>query len=207
MYDSVVERLAGKDRTLSRNEQLFFVILASTATLCAGSACRRDPDAGNADTSSDGVAPKPAELLVFPQALRVEEPSVNDFVERAMTVCAAGDYEKFRLLWSVREEPLTRDEYQQGWQAVQEIRIRALAKAMLSPDPRNGDKQAETAYVILAEVDLDPALRAGRREPTREVVLMMIREHGAWRLAGAPEAMRKWLNEQLSRPTTAPRTP
>ncbi len=149
------------------------------------------------DPQTEAAKQEPAELLLFPDEVRVADPSVNEFVERAMVGCASGDYDRFRLLWSVREDPLPRDDYLEGWQAVQRIKIRAVKRVMLSPDPKLGREKPEAAYAILADVALDPTRPAGRREPNRQVVLTVIREQMAWRLASAPAALRTWMKEQV----------
>ncbi len=151
-----------------------------------------------------GLAAKPTvenqqdSLLVFPDSLYVEDASVNAFVRRAMDVCGRGEYEAFRLLWSTREDPLTRADFETGWQAVQEIRIRALEHVLLAAD-NSADAAAEKrpAYAVFAEVQLDPNLPAGQREPHREVVLMVVREREEWRLGHAPKSVRTWLKERI----------
>ncbi|MGB2988010.1 MAG: hypothetical protein WBE26_19245 [Phycisphaerae bacterium] len=165
--------------------------------LCLVPACRQDDDAAAEDHGADTTQRKRADLLVFPDELRVGDSSVNEFVERMMADCASGDYDKFRLLWSARQDPLPRDEYEQGWQAVLKIRIRALEKVMIAPGTVGELTKDSTAYAILADVSLDPTHRAGKREPHREVVLMVIREHDEWRLAHAPKALRTWIKEQV----------
>jgi len=172
------------------------LILICAALLCFGSACRPDQD-GATDGDQPGAVRKPTDLLVFPSELYAEDASVNAFVIRAMTDCASGDYEKFRLLWSAREEPLPRNEYEQGWQAVQKITIRALEKVILAEDPARGRDESETVYVILADVSLDPTHRAGQREPHREVAMMLVRETDEWRLSRAPKRMRAWIKERV----------
>jgi len=162
-----------------------------------GPVCRRDEDVVQKGAPANIAQKKPADLLVFPSALQTEDISVNAFVKRAMMDCAGGDYDVFRLLWSAREDPLPRGEYEQGWQAAREIRIRALEKVVLSADPTRGRDQDETVYVILANVSLDPTHRAGQREANREVVLMLVREHDTWRLARAPKKMRTWIKERV----------
>ena len=170
---------------------VFFLV----ASVCAHPACRPDDDAAGNDAGNVGTAKRPADLLVFPDALRVADPSVNAFVERAMTSCGSGDYDSFRLLWSVREDPLPRGEYEQGWKAVQRIHIRALEEMALAPNLKLGRDDYETSYIILASILLDPSLRAGQQEPNREVVLQLVREQDAWRLARASKAMRLWVKE------------
>ncbi|UCC31830.1 MAG: hypothetical protein JSU86_06045 [Phycisphaerales bacterium] len=183
---------------MSRPALPMLVSCACITLLCLAPACRRDEDVSQNGTAANDNPKKPPELLVFPSDLRTEDDSVNAFVKHAMTQCASGHYDKFRLLWSAREDPLPRSEYQQGWQAVQEIRIRALQKAMLSADPAHGREEDETVYVIVANVSLDPTHRAGQREANREVALMLVREHDSWRLARAPKKMRAWIKERVS---------
>jgi hypothetical protein len=113
-----------------------------------------------------------------------------------MTTCAGGDYELFRLMWSAREEVLPRDEYEQGWQAVREIRLTRLEKVMLAPNEKQGRTTAQTVYALLADVSLDPEHPAARNEPNRQVALMIVREHDDWKLARAPRTMREWLRNQ-----------
>ena len=175
-------------------------------------ACRRDePEKTSvAASSSNAAKSKQPDLLIFPDELRVADSTVNDFVTKAMTTCAAGEYEAFRLLWSVREDPLPREEFEQGWQAVQTIHVRALEKVMLDADPNAGRTEPETVYALLTEVSLDPTQKAGQKEPQRHVVLMLAREHEQWRLARAPKPMRDWVKEKIapasgeSAPSTIP---
>jgi hypothetical protein len=157
-----------------------------------------EPSTPEAPNNPGMVEPKPANILFFPDEFHVGDETVNDFVRRAMADCASGDYQKFRLLWSTREEPLPRGEYDQGWQAVQEIRIRALQEVILAADPERGRKEDQTVYGLAADVSLDPAHRAGKKEPSREVVLMVVSEQGSWRLARPPKAMRDWIKQRAT---------
>jgi hypothetical protein len=175
-------------------------------------ACRRDePEKTSAASSSDAAKSKQPNLLVFPAELRVADSMVNEFVTKAMTTCGAGQYEAFRLLWSARETPLPREEFEQGWQAVQNIQVRALEKVMLDADPSAGRTEPETVYALLIEVSLDPAQKVGQKESQRLVVLMLTREHEQWRLATAPKPMREWVKKKIaaasveSAPPTIPR--
>ena len=189
-----------------------YVLLAAGAAGAAG--CRRGADRPGAPPPVESETPPPREVLDFPAAPRVEDAEVNAFIERAMKAAASGDYEAFRLLWSVRQEPLAREEYERGWQAVQSIRILALRKAILAGErgkgtgkdaaPTEREREAggsapgETVYLVLAEVALDPEHPAGRRRPQREVALMLVREHDSWRLARPPKVMAAWLRRQYA---------
>lgn len=170
---------------------------AFVVALAGGLACRPDTDGPPKGTQEDQVERKREDLLVFPEALRVADAAVNRFVERAMRVCGDGDYDKFRLLWTAREEPLPRNEYDQGWQAVRKIRIRALQVFRLDEGARDSTGQGDIVYILAAGVSLDPDHPAGRREPERSVILNVVREHDQWRLARAPRPMRIWMEEHL----------
>lgn len=179
--------------------RLAMLVLIGGAPAWMSTACRRDES-----VASQAIAPpeeevRPADIVVFPDELRVSDDSVNAFVEKAMRLCAAGDYEAFRLLWSDRSDPLPRDEFEQGWRAVEAIRVRALNPVILQSDngaSPDGDPN-ELAFIVLAEVAFDPSQPAGRREPRREIVLILSREHDEWRFSRAPKEVRKWIKDHV----------
>ncbi len=59
-------------------------------------ACDRAVDGPTSDDPPDVSVSSAREVLVFPDALRVSDESVNTFVETAMRTCAAGEYDAFR---------------------------------------------------------------------------------------------------------------
>jgi len=134
--------------------------------------------------------------------LRVADESVNIFVRSALAQCAGGNYEAFRTLWNARQEPISRAEFEEGWQAVHRIEVRGLKKALLEVDHDTG--VTEPVYVLLVEISLNPDAKAGKRAPLREIVLMVVREHDQWRLAGAPKNMREWIKGQNDTPANDP---
>jgi len=183
--------------------RMAFCMLLSFASVAFSTACRRDQEADAKDRAVAEAKARLEDALIFPAEFRVEDDSVNEFVRRAMTDCASGDYERFRGLWSGREEPLPRADYEQGWQAVQRISVRALEEVAIASRSQDADQAVETAYALMADVALDPAHRAGRREPDRKVVLMVTRERGIWRLAHPPEAMESWVRQLVEARDTA----
>ncbi len=138
-------------------------------------------------------------MLEFPPDLRTDSTAVNEFIDRAMRVCAAGNYDNFRLLWSAREEPLPRGDYEQGWHAVTRVRIRAVEKVMLASAEKSkpNDGEPEAAFAVCAEVLLDPQRLAGRSEPKRTAVVLIVAEADGWRLTRAPKEVRTWLLRKL----------
>lgn len=167
-------------------------LLSLCACLVLVSGCRSDKEKGEtedlASTSSDDGAE-----LIFPEALRVGDESVNQFVRAALTQAATGDYEAFRSLWSAKREPISRKEFEEGWNAVRRVEVRGLQKVLLEIEPKS---DPETVYALRVEVSLDPQARPGQRAPLREVVLMLVWEHEQWKLAPAPKDMRAWIKQR-----------
>ena len=195
-----------KAKMMSSTKQLGFAVLMCAMLLPAYSACRRDAQVEPSPDSADADEQQPKTVLVFPNEFHVDDDSVNAFVSRTMNTCAGGEYDAFRLLWSAREDPLPRDEFEEGWKAVQEIRVRALEPARLAADPDRGFPDPRTVYAVLADVTFDPTHRAARGEPQRRVVLMLIREHDQWRLGRAPKSMRVWMTDKVEPGGVTPTT-
>lgn len=172
-----------------------------------------DEPAAPAPTPSQvPVQAKRSEVLLFAPALRADDEAVNAFVETAMKTSVGGDYDAFRLLWSETREPLSRSEFEKGWEAVREIEVLALERVRveLSKPARDGEVPSSAgselidAYALLAEVRLDPDHSAGRKEPFRDVVLLLVEEEGAWKLSPAPKAVRTWIREKAGKPEVDP---
>lgn len=176
----------------------FVYVLSIVTFLAAVIGCRPDPRVQAEEDAEQSTREKTDDVFVFPDAVRSDDRAVNALIGEAMRCCARGDYEGFRLLWSAKEEPLTRDEYEQGFKAVKKIEIRALQKVLIADEKASNPSEGETVYVSLADVDLDPDHRASKGESHREVVLLVRREEGKWRLAHAPKAVRVWLKKRMA---------
>ncbi len=166
-------------------------VATATLVLFIGG-CREDQKSDNEPSTTKPAGVRSAQLI-FPEALRAGDESVNLFVRTALTQSAGGNYEAFRALWSAKQEPISRAEFEEGWHAVHRIEVRGLQQARLEKEPDG--EGPEVVYVLLVEVALDPAQKAGQREPVREIVMMLVREHDQWRLAGAPKPMRDWIKK------------
>ena len=162
------------------------VLLALFVTAALPAGC--EPD------DSDGIDGVPVEAqqapVHFPDKLRVEDASVNEFILEAIHTCVEGDYEAFRLLWSAKEEPLTEQEFRRGWRAVREVDIQQVRK-LQTPE-------GEIVYAVRGLVRLDPAEVP---EPNRDIVLLLVKENDQWRIARAPGSVRQMLAREQSAET------
>jgi hypothetical protein len=127
-------------------------------------------------------------LIQFPEALRTEDESVNAFIAEAIRVCASEDYDAFRLLWSALEEPIGKQQFQAGFRATRRVTILDLAKRRL-PD-------GELVYLVYCLVELDPREVP---EPTRDIVLLLRKEQGDWRIATPPQKEARALKARFER--------
>ncbi|MCK4657910.1 MAG: hypothetical protein KAV82_00170 [Phycisphaerae bacterium] len=118
-------------------------------------------------------------LIDFPPEMHADDPVVNQFVGQVIETCVKGDYEKFRLLWTVREDPFPRQEFQRGWNALQKLRVLALQKMKTS--------KGQYLYSLHVRAEFDDTVP----EPQKELVLLIVKEDDQWRLANAPAHHRK----------------
>ena len=142
--------------------------------------------------------PPPAHVqrdLIFPRNLYVKNASVNQFIIEAIDTCVSGDYEAFRLLWSVRQDPpFSEREFKIALRGGAKVTIRRVQKF------RTPDQQV--VYAVRARVELHQTNIA---EPVRDVVLLLVRESGRWRLAIAPSYVRKAM-KRAEQDTSAPQS-
>lgn len=161
--------------------RLWIVLALSVAV---GGCSRDEPDKSAATPAG---APADMGPIEFPDRLRVEDPSVNEFILKAIQTCVSGDYEAFRLLWTARQDPLSEQEFKRGWAAVEKVRIENI-RPFRTPE-------GDIVYAARARVELDPAEVP---EPVRDIVLLLVRESEQWRLAPAPPSVREELKKFIA---------
>ena len=155
-----------------------WVMVCALAAAMGEAGCRRE----GADHPEPTPAPRPLGLIEFPEELRADEPAVNAFLYSAFQTCADGEYEAFRRLWSVREDPVSEEEFVRGWRAAPRVSIKDLRK-MRTPE-------GEIVYVVRALVELDGEMVV---EPVRDVVFLVVKESERWCVATAPRSVAKVL--------------
>lgn len=170
--------------------------------LCIG-ACERNDSASPLSPAATAAIPSEPKVyrprLAFPESLRVDDESVSAFVERALVEVAGGDYELYRLLWSVKDEPSPRNDYEQRWHGVTDIELRGLRRIILTNG--KGTPGDDPSYALLADFTFDPADPPAQREPLRDVVWVVVKEQENWRLSKPPKAVKRWLREQVAAAT------
>lgn len=217
------------DHTESTARSTPKLIVLGLVAFWAG-ACERADVANSPPLPTAAITPEPearrprssklALPVSFPQELRVDDESVNAFVERALVGVAAGEYEPYRLLWSMKDEPLSRSDYERRWHGVTDIQLRALRRIILTtgkPSLLGGDGQpaGDASYALLADFSFSQPGRVGlltgkarlrvdppaQREPLRGVVWIIAKERDKWRLAKPPKAVKRWLRDQVAAST------
>ena len=172
-------------------------ILLGLAAVCTG-ACEPSELPSSASPTPHGkIDISPAvttKSYSLPSALRGDDDSMNVFVEQAMDAVVSGDYEPFRLMWSVRNDAMSRVDYEQRWAGLTDVRVRELRRIILV-DAGETPTGIES-YALLVDFSHDPATGSRRREPLRDVVWLVVKEQDQWRLAKPPKKVKLWLREQ-----------
>ncbi len=187
---------------MSMRRNLFHVLLATArAALLSGCRDQPTPGPGTQPTESDEVdriesQGDEAPEVIFPAALRTDDPSLNKFIDDVLGFCARGDYGMYRLAVGSQYEPLPRKNFERAWHAVKEVRVRKVIRVH-EPTTR----PAASAPAEIREELRNPIycvhgtilLRDNQRpRPVREVVVLVIKENGEWRLGPpAPAAIKQ----------------
>lgn len=142
------------------------------------------------EPSQRGPGPSPSSSpsavkgqIDFPTSLRVADESVNEAIDRAIAACFSGDYEAFRLLWSIRQNPpFTEQEFK--------IALKGGANVTVNRVQKFRTIEREVIYAVAGRVEL---FQPDIPNPVRDVILMLVKESGQWRLTIAPGFVRKAL--------------
>ncbi|MGB9626672.1 MAG: hypothetical protein ACPMAQ_17595, partial [Phycisphaerae bacterium] len=181
---------------------LFHIVLATAiAAVLTGCRDRSTPPPGSQPAESDEVdriephgdeAPE----VIFPAALRTDDPSLNRFIDDVLGFCARGDYGMYRLAVGSQYEPLPRKSFERAWHAVKEVRVRKVIRVHEPATRMAGSAPAEAReelrnpiYCVHGTI----LLRDNQRpRPVREVVVLVIKENGEWKLGPpAPPAIKQ----------------
>jgi hypothetical protein len=169
--------------------------VASGVAMVAWTGCERSDAPTPAPTPTP--APPVAEssvIVEFPDELQAKDASVAAFIREVIKTCVEGDYDQFRLLWSAKEDPFPRDAFERGWRAVRRVRIMDIQKFRRPVED-------DLVFGVHAHVELDESVP----ERSPDVVLLIVKEAGRWRLAEAPPALReRFLGPTDELPAAAP---
>ncbi len=156
--------------------------------------CTAEPADGD---KPESVTP-PTDRLVFLESAGVDDPAVTHVVREAMSAMISGDYDRFRSVWVATEEPIKRDQFERRWQPVREVTVRAIK-------PMRHAETGDLLYYVDAKLKFDPE----SRQRHREILFLLVRRNGAWRLSRAPESLahkiREWrIKSSVSDATVSP---
>lgn len=140
----------------------------------------------------DPDAPRPQ--IVFPADVRLEDPTLNAFIERVLQICYAGDYDGFRQLFGTAYQPTTESDFRRVWHGVKRIEVMRI---YMGPGK-------EPRYFVLAKVHLREPDNKGREE--RDIRVMVFKEGSDWRVGPPPQEAIERLRALESQPASGPAT-
>ncbi len=165
--------------------------------------CNRNSSKKNA-ANGGGGSDSAVEIVWAPDA-KCKNQEVNDFVTKAMTVCAEGDYEEYRLLWSLDHQPTNRKRFMQLRDATEQVQVKTIRRLQFRL-PDGSMKSLDTpVYVLHAFVALkEEAKQRSERLKDRDLILQIVRRNDAWCfLPAAKEVKKSVLAGDSGRPPTA----
>ncbi len=164
------------------------------AGILGGCKCGRDvaaPDEVSIDQPalSDQNPNVPQPEIHFPHELKTDDPTLNQFVLKILDICNKGDYDGYRQLFGTAYTPTPKTNFEHVWQQVRMIRVVRIEK-----HPRRDPPE----YYLHARIILRQPDRQNRTE--RNVIIMMFKEDGEWRLGSAPKEVSRVIMAADSQP-------
>lgn len=156
-------------------------------------ACNRH-SAGQTASSSDPADSSSPDIVWRPHA-KCSNRQINEFVEKAVAVCASGDYDEYRLLWSYDHQPTSRKRFEQLRDAVRIVEIQTLKELRLRLPDGSFLERESPEYVLHASVKMteEAKRRSDDRLADREMILRIVQENGRWRFTPAPREVKEAL--------------
>ena len=165
-----------------------------------------DRNSSKKNSAKGGRGSDSAVEIVWAPDAKCKNPEVNDFVAKALTVCAEGDYEEYRLLWSLDHQPTNRKRFMQLRDATEAVKVKTIRRLQFRL-PDGSMKGMDTpVYVLHAFVALkEEAKQRSERLKDRDLILQIVRRNNAWCfIPAAKEVKESLLAGHSSRPPTAP---
>ena len=155
--------------------------------------CNRN-SAGQTASSAD-PADTSGPDIVWGSNAKCSNRQINEFVEKAVTVCASGDYDEYRLLWSYDHQPTSRKRFEQLRDAVQTVEIQTVKRLRLRLPDGSFLERESPEYVLHASVKMteEAKRRSEDRLADREMILRIVQENGRWRFTPAPREVKEAL--------------
>ncbi len=158
--------------------RIVLLLLSAVTSACGGCRCGREPAPDETEIDVKDIVARQPDVdrprVDFPTSLQSDDPTLNEFIRRALGICERGDYDGFRQLFSIHTTPTSQKDFERVWLSVQEITVAGVYAARGSPD----------IFFVHAIVRYREPDRKGRL--TRDAALAVFKENGHWRIGPAP---------------------
>ncbi len=149
--------------------------------------------------------------IIWRATAKCKNREVNDFVAQAVAVCAGGDYDEYRLLWSYDHQPTSRKRFAQIRDAMKKVEIKTVKRLRLRLADGGLKQEDSPVYVFHAFIEMkdEAKQRSDHRIDDRDMILRIVYEHGAWRFTPAPKEVKEAILDAVaaSQDGSPPRAP
>jgi hypothetical protein len=171
--------------------------------------CGCNRNSSKKDAAKGGSGSDSAVDINWASDAKCKNQEVNDFVSKALTVCSEGNYEEYRLLWSLDHQPTSRKRFMQLRDATERVDVKVIRRLQLRL-PDGSMKEMDTpVYVLHAFVALkEEAKQRSEQLEDRDLILQVVRRNDKWCfMPAAKEVKESLLGGHASRPPVAPTEP
>jgi hypothetical protein len=146
---------------------LMVVVVAALVVGCSDKG-NAEPDEADRDIITKDPLKTPPKI-VFSDDYQSTNASLDAFIREFADICVRGEYDQYRLKVRRRSDPVSKEDFEQVWHHVEQVRIDA-AIALPGTEDTPGPRYAVFANVRVSAEDA----------PEKNVVLQVLKEGEAW---------------------------
>ena len=155
------------------------LLLGAIGLACLVAFLARQAESPVESTGTAGPAPvtqtpdntEPA--VVFPEAVRCDNPAVNAFIANLIEAFRREDYQGYRLMVTRHIEPIGRGDFLKAWQAINRVEVVSIRQVVItekmrraSDNPLLGAVAEGPVYLVEGIVNIKPEARKDK-DPTQ----------------------------------------
>jgi len=148
-------------------------------------------------------------VVVWGPDARSGDGSLDEFIERAVQHSTAGDYEEYRLLWSLDHRPTSRKRFEQIRRAIKQVTVKMVRPIRLRRPDGTLAPQEDPTYVFHSFIEMkqEAKERSNNRLRDRHLVLLIYLEEQNWRFRAAPPAIKDAILDAVAESPATGRPP
>lgn len=146
------------------------------------------PDRNQVRVDPAPQAPSASKVVFGPKS-KCNDATVNAFVSETVERCAAGDYDAYRLMWTIDYRPASRKRFRQLAESIEQIEVKLVKQLQIESADGAIEERDDPVYVCHVFVKINPDIqrKPGTKFEDRDLILLITRNVDSWQFEPAPD--------------------